>query len=110
MFCFAKTETGHAFFQNKGGNSLYPFRFVSHGKYNVDFSRTRVGNENFAAVKNIVVASQNRHRLLRRCISPRIRFSQAERAKFFPFSQRYQVFAFLFFAAKIKNRHSTQRY
>ena len=59
MLSLAKGEAWHTLFQDKGGNPFQAFRFVCHGKYDIGFGFAAIGDKDFAAVKNIMVAIEN---------------------------------------------------
>ena len=78
-------------------------------KDDIDVSLGRIGDENFAAVEQVMVALVDRGGLGTACIRTGVGFGQTERTDFFALCQRNKVFLFLLFGAKGKNRPRAER-
>ena len=109
MFLLAKSKARHSLFQDKGGNAFNTFGFVGHGKNHINFGFAAIGDENLAAVDNVVVAVTDRNGLLGGGVGAGTRFRETERAHLGSFRERNQIFLFLLFRTISKNRPGTQR-
>ena len=110
MFFFAKGEARHAFFYDEGSDTFHTFALVGHGKYDIGFGFTTVGDKDFAAGYVIMVAAEHCYRLLGSGVGACVGLGQGEAAHFAAFNQGHEVFLFLFFGAVGEERPGSQGY
>ena len=96
----AEAEPLPAFFYNEGGNAFDADARSGHGKNDISVGFGCVRDENFAAVKDIVVPVEFGNRFCAAGIGAGIGLGQTEGSELFTFGQGSQIFLFLFFRAE----------
>ena len=105
----ADAEAREILLHNESRDTTGALRLVGHGEDNIDISLAAVGNKDFAAVEDIMIAFEDSFRLLAGGIGAGVRLRQAERSELLAACERNEVLLNLLRGAELLDRIRAQR-